>query len=494
MRKIKICLMSLLLMCAVNFGLLGLVAQADENDSEAVKLRIVKVQLREASDVKKQFVVIKNLGAEADLSQLSLQLMQNDNLNKTVSFGDQKLLPGQLLVLVNNLTALSEYFAQPVTSEGMLDDGLLVKCFDGCSSGRGFLSVNQSDRHELRIVTNTSQIIDSFKYRFKDSSGWHYFTKDFLSLTMTEDGAIGEWASYESLKEGTVWLKINQFPLAIDDSPACAENQEIIAGECVEKCSIDQIRDPLTQQCQAKLPSCDDDQELIDNKCYKKCDDGYERNPETKRCNKIIAPVEPKTCDEGYVLNPETKRCNKIKAEAEPKTCPEGSRLNPATNRCVKIPVDDVLKICPAGYFLNISTNRCNKIPTVNEAKACPEGQYRHPETGRCRKVVLEEDCQAGYELVGNKCYKACEAGYERNLATNRCQKIATFCQEGFTKDPKTGICVKTLGEAPAQLTSSVDAAKAYNFDWLKILNSPVSGAAVASLIFVVYDKFFRKK
>lgn len=179
----------------------------------------------------------------------------------------------------------------------------------------------------------------------------------------------------------------------------------------------------------------------------------------------------------------------------EPRTCPAGYYLNLTTNRCNKSPLPLEPKSCPAGYFLNLATNRCNKIALAVAKPPCPEGQLRHPETGRCRKIVLEADCQVDQELVGQKCLKKCPEGQLRHPTTHRCQKVIEACPAGFERDV-SGVCVKRNQVATAQQLETLahQPVKNYQFDWLKLFNSPIGGALAASVVFVIYDKFFRAK
>lgn len=279
-------------------------------------------------------------------------------------------------------------------------------------------------------------------------------------------------------------------------TPSCRPTQDLIDGHCLNKCRSSYQRDLVTKQCRricpaGKILDAQTDQCVIDPAS---CGDGSVYNPVTKRCNKK-AVVEPKTCPAGSVLNPQTRRCVKTMPSLEPRTCPAGYYLNLTTNRCNKSPLPLEPKSCPVGYFLNLATNRCNKIALAVAKPPCPEGQLRHPETGRCRKIVLEADCQVDQELVGQKCLKKCPEGQLRHPTTHRCQKVIEACPAGFERDV-SGVCVKRNQVATAQQLETLahQPVKNYQFDWLKLFNSPIGGALAASVVFVIYDKFFRAK
>ena len=456
MKRIKIFLSTVVMLLG---GLITLPASAQvptpNPNKVASDLKLIKLQLRERNDISKQFIVLRNFGRKTiDLAEYRVVIKESENKIKQLQLAAGKLRPKQSLVLVNRVDGLEAY----------LTEAMLLQCFTTKCDSNSFLPQIQA---EVELWLG-KQMVSSVKYGPKQTKNSVLITplQDFISLTQDKKSKLGAWRAFSALKDGQVWLKADQLPPSVPTPPA--------------------------------KPSCQADEELLpNNKCAKKCLAGYKRDPQTLKCRKISQPKPPKVCDNGYILNPTTNRCVKIPAPPAPKTCPAGYVLNQASGRCNKLPAPPVPKSCPVGYFLNPATNRCNKLVLANTSlKSCPEGQYRHPETGRCRKVLLEADCKEGYELgPNNKCLKKCSPGYKRDQASGRCKKAETVCQDGFVKDAKTGVCVKASTNSNTAPTSSDqgDSAKAYRFDWLKLLNSPISGAVIASLVFVVYDKFFRK-
>lgn len=445
---------------------------------QVIDLRIVKVQIKQGNLKNNQFVVLKNYGAPVKLSDLKLRFMTGNSptVKREVVLGElqfsktnTQLATGEVLILVNNLELAKNYLNLQTN---------LVQCLSDCQSAEPWLELGKvGTKQQLQVIYQPmNQVISQFNYlktASMASSDYHQFADyDFLSVVTISGRESDIWQGFSALRADPIWLKAEQIPPLMALEPKCKTNEELINGQCLQKCAKNYTR---------KLDSgiCERDP----------CPTGQELDKTTDTC---VAP--PITCQEGYILNPTTKRCNKIKV-VEPKTCPDGYVLNSETNRCHKIKTTEP-KNCPDGYVLNLATNRCNKIVLAVVKLPCPDGQLRHPETGRCRKIVLEAECTNEQELINGKCLKRCTENQIRNPLTNRCQKVEQACQAGFMKDPVTGICVKNV-TAPASLpnpkaTESAD--KSFDFDWLKLLNSPLSGAVVASIIFAVYDKFFRAK
>ena len=445
---------------------------------QVIDLRIVKVQIKQGNLKNNQFVVLKNYGVSVKLSDLKLRLLTGNSptVKREVALGElqfgktsTQLATGEVLILVNNLELAKNYLNLQTN---------LVQCLSDCQSDQPWLELGKAGaKQQLQVIhQSTNQVISQFNYLKtapNASSNYHQFADyDFLSVVTINGRESDIWQGFSALRADPIWLKAEQIPPLMALEPKCKTSEELIDGQCLQKCAKNYTRKLDTGICERDP-----------------CPTGQELDKMTDTC--VVPPI---TCREGYILNPTTKRCNKIKA-IEPKNCPDGYALNSETNRCHKIKITEP-KNCPDGYVLNLATNRCNKIVLAVAKPPCPDGQLRHPETGRCRKIVLEVECTNEQELINGKCLKRCADNQIRNPLTNRCQKVEQACQAGFTKDSVTGICVKNT-TAPASLlnpkaTESAD--KSFGFDWLKLLNSPLSGAVVASVIFAVYDKFFRAK
>lgn len=468
--------------------------------AQVIDLRIIKVQIKQGSLKNNQFVVLKNYGPAVEVNQLKLQLFKGDSPIKDrevvlgkLQFGKTatQLATGEMLILVNNLE-LAKHFLNLQTN--------LVQCLSDCRSTESWLELGRiRQTYQLQLINQlTGEVVTSFNYGKGGVSDYHQFGDyDFLSVVTVNGKESHFWQGFSAVRTDPIWLKAEQLPPLMAPELKCKTGEELVNGRCLIKCPKNYSRNPATGICErdpcptGKILDAQTDSCVIDPAS---CKDGYEYNPSTKRCNKIKV-VEPKTCPAGSALNPQTNRCVKIPPLTEPKTCPEGYFLNQTTNRCNKNPVLSEPKTCPAGYFLNLATNRCNKIALAVAKPPCPDGQLRHPETGRCRKIVLEVECKDTQELVNGKCLKRCAPGQVRNSETGRCQKAEQVCQDGFDKDPLTGICVKNLVAKDAGKQRPTDVAdKNYDFDWLKLLNSPLSGALAASAVFVIYDRFFRAK
>lgn len=485
--------------------------RAEENIDQTLNLsvsdlRIVKIQLRDTNNGKidkvNQFVVIKNYGAVVNLTDWRLEVYHDGQLKRTTTLEGAELPTGAVLVIANN-----QALAQP-----FLNGDELVRYFAKADRQQNWLHVSKGN-YQLRLLKGTDSspsaeaeyVIDKLDY-------------DVRSLSIDSAGnLVNNWQTLTSRDQnGAVWLKTSQLPLVeLPETPlpqlCLNENEELINGKCLTKCEVG-----FQRQGENCVSICSEAQELLAGRCVDKCSSKQERvndicvdkcqSPQVRvngQCRLVCADgYEPgytgtcvKKCENGYQRSPETNRCNKIQTIGQ-KNCPEGYLLNPDTNRCNKLAIEEI-KTCRAGYYLHPETNRCRKIPEEPIISACPVGQYRHPETNRCRKIMFEpEACQDGYELgFNNNCVKKCESGYQRSPETNRCRKIETVCQAGFTKDLKTGICVKAVAETKSNQTgiATTDQTKQINFDWLKILNSPISGAVAASIVFAIYDKLFRK-
>ena len=421
---------------------------------QVIDLRIIKVQIKQGNLKNNQFVVLKNYGVPVKLSDLKLRLLTGNSptVKREVALGklqfgktNTQLATGEVLILVNNLELAKNYLNLQTN---------LVQCLSDCQSDQPWLELGKAGaKQQLQAIhQSTNQVISQFNYLKTApnvSSNYHQFADyDFLSVVTMNGRESDIWQGFSALRADPIWLKAEQIPPLMALEPKCKTSEELISGQCLQKCAKNYTRKLDTGICERDP-----------------CPTGQALDKMTDTC---VAP--PITCQEGYILNPTTKRCNKIKI-TEPKTCHDG-------------------------YVLNLATNRCNKIVLAVAKPPCPDGQLRHPETGRCRKIVLEAECTNEQELINGKCLKRCAENQIRNPLTNRCQKVEQACQVGFTKDSVTGICVKNV-TAPASLlnpkaTESAD--KSFGFDWLKLLNSPLSGAVVASVIFAVYDKFFRAK
>jgi hypothetical protein len=421
---------------------------------QVIDLRIIKVQIKQGNLKNNQFVVLKNYGVPVKLGDLKLRLLTGNSptVKREVALGElqfgktnTQLATGEVLILVNNLE-LAKNFLNLQTN--------LVQCLSNCHSAEPWLELGKAGtKQQLQVIyQSTNQVITQFNYLKTTSitsSDCHQFADyDFLSVVTINGRESDIWQGFSALRADPIWLKAEQLPPLMALEPKCKTSEELISGQCLQKCAKNYTRKLDTGICERDP-----------------CPTGQELDKVTDTC--VVLPI---TCQAGYILNPTTQRCNKIKA-IEPKNCPDG-------------------------YVLNLATNRCNKIVLAVAKPPCPDGQLRHPETGRCRKIVLEAECTNEQELINGKCLKRCADNQIRNPLTNRCQKVEQACQAGFTKDSVTGICVKNV-TAPAPLpnpkaTESAD--KSFGFDWLKLLNSPLSGAVVASIIFAVYDKFFRTK
>lgn len=445
---------------------------------QVIDLRIVKVQIKQGNLKNNQFMVLKNYGAPVKFSDLKLRLLTGNSptVKREVVLGElqlsktnTQLATGEVLILVNNLELAKNYLNLQTN---------LVQCLSDCQSAESWLELGKAGaKQQLQVIyQSTNQVIAQFNYLKTTSitsSDYHQFADyDFLSVVTINGRESDIWQGFSALRADPIWLKAEQLPPFIAPELKCKTSEELIGGQCLQKCAKNYTRKLDTGICERD--PCPPSQAL------------------DKMTDTCVAP--PITCQEGHILNPTTKRCNKIKA-IEPKNCPDGYVLNSETNRCHKIKITEP-KSCPDGYVLNLATNRCNKIVLAVAKPPCPDGQLRHPETGRCRKIVLEAECTNEQELINGKCLKRCAENQIRNPLTNRCQKVEQACQAGFTKDSVTGICVKNV-TAPVSLSdqkTADPADKSFSFDWLKLLNSPLSGAVVASVIFAVYDKFFRAK
>lgn len=421
---------------------------------QVIDLRIIKVQIKQGNLKNNQFVVLKNYGVPVKLSDLKLRLLTGNSptVKREVALGElqfgktnTQLATGEVLILVNNLE-LAKNFLNLQTN--------LVQCLSNCHSAEPWLELGKAGtKQQLQVIYQpTNQVISQFNYLKtvpNTSSNYHQFADyDFLSMVTINGRESDIWQGFSALRADPIWLKAEQLPPFTAPELKCKTSEELIDGQCLQKCAKNYTRKLDTGICERDP-----------------CPTGQELDKMTDTC--VVPPI---TCQVGYILNPTTKRCNKIKA-IEPKNCPDG-------------------------YVLNLATNRCNKIVLAVAKPPCPDGQLRHPETGRCRKIVLEAECTNEQELINGKCLKRCADNQIRNPLTNRCQKVEQACQAGFTKDSVTGICVKNV-TAPASLPNPKAtelADKSFGFDWLKLLNSPLSGAVVASIIFAVYDKFFRAK
>lgn len=420
---------------------------------QVIDLRIVKVQIKQGNLKNSQFVVLKNYGSPVNLGDFSLQMTVGDSpvIKREVELGplqfdktQTQLAPGEMLILVNNLE-LAKHFLNLQTN--------LIQCLSDCQSAEPWLEPAKSkQKYQLRLVHRpTNQVAHQFNYLKNSSTApadYHQFADyDFLSLVTINGQESDVWQGFSAVHYDPIWLKAEQLPPLTPPELKCKSSEELVNGQCLKKCPKNYSRDLATGQCRRDP-----------------CPAGKILDQATDSC-----VTDQTSCKPGYAFNPDTKRCAKIKT-TEPKTC-------------------------PAGYVLNSATNRCNKIVLAVAKPPCPDGQLRHPETGRCRKIVLEADCTKNQELINGKCLKRCTAGQVRDPLTGRCQKVEQACQAGFTKDRATGICVKNVIKKSATGSKSTNSDKInFGFDWLKMLNSPVSGAIVASAIFVVYDKFFRAK
>lgn len=476
-----------------------------QSATQVIDLRIIKVQIKQGKLKNNQFVVLKNYGASVDIKDFKLQLLKigkgaSPAVIREVALGElqfnktnRQLATSEVLIVVNDLE-LAKNFINLQTN--------LVQCFSDCRPTRAWLELSGATKYQLKLIHQpTQQLVNQFNYQKKTTTkeqDYHQFDNyDFLSIVTINGRESDIWQGFSALRADPIWLKAEQLPPFTTREPNCKAGEDLIQGQCFKKCPKNYTRDLITNICERDSCPAGKLLDVATDTCVvnpASCKDGYEYNPVTKRCNKIKV-VEPKTCPAGSVFNPQTKRCVKTTPPLEPKACPAGYYLNPTTNRCNKNPLPIEPKTCPAGYFLNLATNRCNKIVLAVAKPPCPEGQLRHPETGRCRKIVLEVECKDTQELVNGKCLKRCASDQVRSSDTGRCQKAEQTCQDGFDKDPLTGICVKSLVAKDAGNQRPTDTAdKNYDFDWLKLLNSPLSGALAASAVFVIYDKFFRAK
>lgn len=423
--------------------------------AQVIDLRIIKVQIKQGNLKTNQLVVFKNYGAPVDIKEFKLQLLKigkgsSPTLVGEVVLGElqfnktnTQLKTSEVLIVVNDLELVKNFINLQTN---------LVQCFSDCRPTEAWLELSGAAKYQLKLIHQpTQQLVSQFNYQKKTNNkeqDYHQFANhDFLSIVTINGRESETWQGFPALRANPIWLKAEQLPPFTTPEPDCKASEDLINGQCLKKCPKNYTRNLVTNVCERDP-----------------CPIGKILDVATDNC-----VVDPASCGVGYVYNQVTKRCNKIKI-IEPKSCPVGS-------------------------VFNSITGRCNKI-TLAKAKApCPDGYLRHPDTGRCRKVVLEADCKDSQELVDGKCLKRCALGQARHPETKRCQKIDQACQAGFSKDPSTGICVKNVAAKAShdqQPTDSPD--KSYNFDWLKLLNSPLSGAVAASLVFVVYDKFFRAK
>lgn len=423
--------------------------------AQVIDLRIIKVQIKQGNLKNNQFVVLKNYGAPVDIKDFKLQLLKigkgaSPAAIREVALGElqfnktnRQLVTSEVLIVVNDLE-LAKNFINLQTN--------LVQCFSDCRPTKAWLELSGATKYQLKLIHQpTQQLVNQFNYQKKASDNGkehHQFANhDFLSIVTINGRESETWQGFSALRADPIWLKAEQLPPFTAREPNCKAGEDLIQGQCFKKCPKNYTRDLATNICERDP-----------------CPPGKILDAATDNC-----VVDPTSCRDGYEYNPTTKRCHKAKT-TEPKNC-------------------------PTGFVFNSATGRCNKITLAKIKAACPDGYLRHPETGRCRKIVLEADCKDSQELVDGKCLKRCAPGQARHPATKRCQKIDQACQVGFSKDPSTGICVKNVAAKAShdqQPTDSLD--KSYNFDWLKLLNSPLSGAVAASLVFVVYDKFFQTK
>lgn len=421
-----------------------------ELSESEIDVRIVKVQLKQGNLKTNQLVVLKNYGPTVKLERLKLQLFKGDSpvrdrevvLGK-LQFGKAatELATGEMLILVNDLE-LAKHFLNLQTN--------LVQCLSDCQPTKPWLEPARAKQaYQLKLINrSTSEVANYFKYSKNVLPGYHQFGDyDFLSIVTVNGKESDAWQGFLAVRTDPIWLKAEQLPPLMAPELKCKAGEELVSGECLVKCPKNYSRSPVTGICERDP-----------------CPTGKFLDVQADSC-----VIDPASCGDGSVYNPQTKRCNK-KVVVEP-------------------------KICPVGYYLNPTTNRCNKIPLAVIKTPCPEGQLRHPETGRCRKIVLEADCQADQELVGQKCLKKCPEGQLRNPITHRCQKAIEACPVGFERDA-TGVCIKRNQVATAQQLETLahQPVKNYQFDWLKLFNSPIGGALAASVVFVIYDKFFRAK
>lgn len=100
------------------------------------------------------------------------------------------------------------------------------------------------------------------------------------------------------------------------------------------------------------------------------------------------------------------------------------------------------LKACAADQYRNPETNRCKKIvASQSTLAACKAGQYRNVETGRCRSTTSSSSLAP------------CKAGQYRSTETNRCRSLAsatsaqTPCKEGWERNAETNRCRKVKDE-----------------------------------------------
>lgn len=423
--------------------------------AQVIDLRLVKVQIKQGNLKTNQFVVLKNYGAPVDIKDFTLQLLKIGKGNspilvREVALGElqfnktnAQLETGEVLIVVNDLELVKNFINLQTN---------LVQCFGDCRPTEAWLELSGATKYQLKLIHQpTQQLASQFNYQKKASdNGKEYYqfaNHDFLSIVTINGRESETWQGFLALRADPIWLKAEQLPPFLTSEPNCKTGEE-----------------------------------LINDQCFKRCPKNYTRNLATNICERDPCPI-------GKILDVATDNC-----VVDPASCKQGYEYNPTTKRCHKVKTTEP-KSCPTGFVFNSATGRCNKITLAKIKATCPDGYLRHPETGRCRKIVLEADCRDDQELIDGKCLKRCAPGQARHPATKRCQKIDQACQAGFSKDPSTGICVKNVAAKAShdqQPTDSLD--KSYNFDWLKLLNSPLSGAIAASLVFVVYDKFFRAK
>lgn len=177
------------------------------------------------------------------------------------------------------------------------------------------------------------------------------------------------------------------------------------------------------------------------------------------------------SCNVGYIFSQTTGACQKVTIASdvpnEETTCAAGYEIG-FTGTCVKV--------CAAGFERNPETNRCRRVATelVSVLAPCPIGYYRNPETNRCRKITVTT--QAGLS--------PCPIGYERNPETNRCRKISNQqdcddgyeigftgscvkkCDDGYERNPETNRCRKLVAQA-----SETDVAGAFKIDDSAVAN-----------------------
>ncbi|KAL4486495.1 hypothetical protein ABPG72_018449 [Tetrahymena utriculariae] len=244
------------------------------------------------------------------------------------------------------------------------------------------------------------------------------------------------------------------------ESTTCVEGYEIekASGQCV----LSSVCDISCQGCYIfKDPrgclTCKDGYfyDGFQGRCSKQIAKGYEYNGYTQRCyqschvscESCTSPYDPKaskSCSYNHVIqNNLCVPCNQscFGCSGDPQKCIDckpGYKFDKSQQTCITIYQPDKFLDTNGSYqkctspcatcqyfndFCNSCISECSQFNDPNSFTSCRDGMYL--QSGRC--IFCIDECQT------------CET--DSSYCTS-CRTNCTSCQDGFSKDPKTGICI----------------------------------------------------